>query len=174
MIFKISTFKAIWSREKRKQTNHPPSPWKKCQKLTLDEERIFIRRQLFFDWRLKNEIEKTEKKKQCATDRRNIEERFYDKKTPRNILSKHSIMSNQFVHIYLSYFWPLPYLSGIEVALERFIHSDLLSSYTHDIYNYLIFINNNKVCFILYYARLLLLSIKTLFNSCLEPISVDF
>jgi len=31
-------------------------------KLTLEEERIFIRRQLFFDWRLKNEIEKTEKK----------------------------------------------------------------------------------------------------------------
>ena len=59
------------------------------------------------------------------------------------------------------------------MALERFIHSDLLSSYIHNIYNYLIFINNNKVFFILYYARLFL-SIKTLFNSYLEPISVDF
>ena len=36
-------------------------------------------------------------------------------------------------------------LSGIEVAHERFIHSDLLSSYIHNIYyNYFIFINNKK------------------------------
>jgi len=61
VIFKISTFK-LFEAEKRKQTNHPPSPKKCRKKLALEEERIFIRRQLFFDWRLKNEIEKTEKK----------------------------------------------------------------------------------------------------------------